>query len=162
MVSLRQIAANRRNARRSTGPRTPAGVKRAARNALRHGLGIPLARDPLACAEIDRLAAALVGRCPTPARLEEARIAAEAEFELRRVRGHRKALLNRKAAELAAHEPDEDQRSEPLVLDGRYEASALAAALPELQALERYERRAASRRKRAMRWLMYTTATTNG
>ncbi len=162
MISERKIAANRSNARRSTGPRTAATKARAARNALRHGLAIPLARDPVASAEVDRLAAALVGRSPTPARLEQACIAAEAECEVRRVRAHRKSLLDRKAAELAAHEPDEDQRSEPLVLDGRYEASALAAALPELQALERYERRAASRRKRAMRWLMYTTATTNG
>jgi len=163
MASHRQIAANRRNARRSTGPRTPAGVKRAARNALRHGLTIPLARDPVACAEIDRLAAALVGPCPTPARHEQARIAAEAEFELRRVRAHRKALLDRKAVELAAHQHEADQRWEPVAFDENHEASATAAALPELEALERYERRAASRRKRAMRWLMYTAAaTTNG
>ncbi len=162
MASHRQIAANRRNARRSTGPRTPAGVKRAARNALRHGLTIPLVRDPVACAEINRLAAALVGRPPSPARLEQARIAAEAEFELRRVRAHRKSLLDRKAVELAAHQHEADQRSEPVAFDNQRGGIAIAAALPELEALERYERRAASRRKRAMRWLMYTTATTNG
>src|SRR5690349_8436328 len=38
MASEKQIAANRRNARRSTGPRTPAGKVRAALNALTHGL----------------------------------------------------------------------------------------------------------------------------
>ena len=38
MATHAQIAANRRNAKRSTGPRTPAGKTIAARNALRHGL----------------------------------------------------------------------------------------------------------------------------
>src|SRR4051794_13489448 len=38
MASARQIAANRRNAARSTGPRTSAGKARSRRNALRHGL----------------------------------------------------------------------------------------------------------------------------
>ena len=91
-VPLRQVAANRRNAQRSTGPRTAAAKARTARNARRHGLAIPLARDPAACVEIERLAAALVGRSATPARLEQARVAAEAELELRRVRAYRKAL----------------------------------------------------------------------
>ena len=146
MLSDRKIAANRRNARRSTGPRTAATKARASRNALRHGLAIPLSRDPLTSAEIDRLAAALAGRSPTPARLEQAHIAAEAEFELLRVQAHRKSLLHRKAVALATNR----------------EAIALVAALPELEALERYERRAVSRRKRAMRWLTYTAITTTG
>ena len=38
MTSDRQIAANRANAQRSTGPRTPNGKTRAAQNALKHGL----------------------------------------------------------------------------------------------------------------------------
>ena len=38
MSSLRQIEANRRNARRSTGPITEDGKKRSRRNAVRHGL----------------------------------------------------------------------------------------------------------------------------
>lgn len=38
MTSARQIAANRRNAQRSTGPRTKVGKDRSRRNALRHGL----------------------------------------------------------------------------------------------------------------------------
>src|SRR5947209_6671559 len=38
MSSERQIAANRRNARRSTGPRTISGKSRSRRNAIRHGL----------------------------------------------------------------------------------------------------------------------------
>ena len=38
MVSLRQIAANRRNALHSTGPKTEAGKTRSRGNAVRHGL----------------------------------------------------------------------------------------------------------------------------
>jgi hypothetical protein len=38
MTTWRQIAANRRNAEKSTGPRTEAGKRRTRRNALRHGL----------------------------------------------------------------------------------------------------------------------------
>jgi hypothetical protein len=37
-LSHRKIAANRENARKSTGPRTPAGKRRVSLNALRHGL----------------------------------------------------------------------------------------------------------------------------
>jgi hypothetical protein len=38
MTSFRQIEANRRNANRSTGPRTEEGKRQSRRNALRHGL----------------------------------------------------------------------------------------------------------------------------
>src|SRR5260370_22723983 len=38
MTSFRQIEANRRNALRSTGPRTEAGKQASRRNAVRHGL----------------------------------------------------------------------------------------------------------------------------
>jgi hypothetical protein len=36
-VSLRKIEANRRNARKSTGPKTASGKKRVSTNAIRHG-----------------------------------------------------------------------------------------------------------------------------
>src|SRR5438045_73885 len=44
MTTLRQTLANRRNARHSTGPRSPEGRQAAARNALTHGLSADEAR----------------------------------------------------------------------------------------------------------------------
>lgn len=38
MVSTKQLAANRRNAQKSTGPKTPQGKSATAQNALKHGL----------------------------------------------------------------------------------------------------------------------------
>ena len=38
MTSARKTAANRKNAKKSTGPRTPAGKRTASTNALRHGV----------------------------------------------------------------------------------------------------------------------------
>jgi hypothetical protein len=50
MTSLRQIESNRRNAQKSTGPKTDTGKQRASRNAVRHGLTaetvIKLLEDP--------------------------------------------------------------------------------------------------------------------
>lgn len=45
-VSVRRIEANRRNARKSTGPRTKAGKKRASRNSMKHGLCAMLSHLP--------------------------------------------------------------------------------------------------------------------
>lgn len=44
MASTKKVAANRRNARRSTGPRTDKGKAVSARNAVRHGI---LSRSPV-------------------------------------------------------------------------------------------------------------------
>jgi hypothetical protein len=47
MTSLKQIEANRRNALKSTGPRSEAGKERSRRNAVRHGLTAETVIEPL-------------------------------------------------------------------------------------------------------------------
>jgi hypothetical protein len=47
MTSLKQIEANRRNALKSTGPRSEAGKERSRRNAFRHGLTAETVIEPL-------------------------------------------------------------------------------------------------------------------
>ena len=47
MTSLRQIESNRRNAQRSTGPKTPSGKQHSSQNAVRHGLTAETVIGPL-------------------------------------------------------------------------------------------------------------------
>jgi hypothetical protein len=47
MTSLRQIESNRRNALRSTGPKTEPGKQRSSQNAVRHGLTAETVIEPL-------------------------------------------------------------------------------------------------------------------
>ena len=166
--------ANRRNARRSTGPKTPAGKAAVALNALRHGLAIPVAVDPALGAEIERLALVIAGRDADPSRLECASRVAEAQIDVLRVRRARRALLadpslrvkkpnarqligvakrllrggevneNGEAVMLAPKSMN--AQSAPTTLEQGIEA--LGA---ELARLDRYERRALSRRKTAIR-----------
>ena len=56
MTSPAKIRANRRNALRSTGPRTRAGKAIAARNSRLHGLTLPVLADPSLSGEVVALA----------------------------------------------------------------------------------------------------------
>src|SRR5882762_2484391 len=61
MASEKQIAANRANAKRSTGPKTVAGKMSSSRNAFRHGLSAPLQLDPIMSAKVEAIARAVAG-----------------------------------------------------------------------------------------------------
>src|SRR6185437_9759908 len=96
MASERQVAANRANALRSTGPRTAAGRAKSSRNAYHHGLSVPMAPD---LELVESLARAIANEAageeqPEAARevqLEAARGLAEAQLELSRIRKARVA-----------------------------------------------------------------------
>jgi len=136
MISAERIAANRRNARASTGPRTAAGKRRVAANALRHGLAASV-RDSALTAMAARIAAALTGPESSPRRRALIAPIAEAQADIWRARNARAALINLAAASIPG---DEEHR----------EAKAIAQVLPQPTRLETYERRATARRNRAL------------
>src|SRR5215470_3200783 len=120
-----RIAANRRNAQKSTGPRTPEGKDRSSRNARKHGLSAPVGADPSLVRAIDELTLELAGRDAGVERRERAARVASAQAELARARQARDALYG--------------TALDPVELAG------------QLESLDRYERRARSRCKLAIR-----------
>jgi hypothetical protein len=172
MTSARRIVANRRNAQRSRGPRTPAGKACVARNALRHGLAVNLFKNPKMFAEVDRLARALAGgdADDDDALLAEARIVAEAELDFERFQEATVSLMNLHQGGVRAHihlpgidvaetgpqnvadgsSIDEALESETAV-QPKNPGTAMLEMLPQLVKLKRYGARARSRRKKAMR-----------
>ena len=197
MTSSARLSANRKNAKRSTGPRSKEGKKVVARNALRHGLAIPIDALPQYDPAIARLTKILAGPGAGSERRDLARQVAEAEFDVIRVRRARIALLQVPLVEELHEQPrcspnsdvetllrlaklvldpggdpfrDEqakavrrridspiklgEPRPEPVKLDGNeHFAAVIAARSSELQRIDRYERRALSRRKQAIRAL---------
>jgi hypothetical protein len=83
---LTSDCANRANAQASTGPKTSHGRARAGRNALRHGLSLPVYSDPALCEEVEALAREIAGTEANAEIQELARRVAEAQIDLRRVR----------------------------------------------------------------------------
>jgi hypothetical protein len=175
MASERQIAANRRNARKSTGPRSSAGKNRASRNAYRHGLTSSLTSTAAYAKQLDKLVRKIIGDTEDPILLERARAIAQAELELARVRRAKVALIERASAfgeldpprpsspvtriirllnafypgRVALPKPIDSSATMPSHEPNR-SAEAVRRVLPELRKLDRYERRAAAQRDRAV------------
>ena len=124
MTSDKKISSNRKNAKKSSGPKSAKGKSRAARNALRHGLAIPVGTVAGLRDDIETLALSIARAIGTVTATELSQQAAEAQLEIFRIRKARATLFS---ADIACDE-----------LSTR------------LASLERYERRAFSRRKRAL------------
>jgi hypothetical protein len=129
MVSDRQIAANRKNAKKSTGPSSEAGKQRSSKNAVRHGLassGSPFRK------EIEELARLLSGAPedtdPTFISID----AADAQMTLVQVKKMKTETMDR-------------------FLKGDQTCDDTRQMNEELRKLDRYEQRALRRRKQALR-----------
>jgi hypothetical protein len=111
MASERQIAANQRNARQSTGPRSGPGKMRASRNAYRHGLSASISSSAGSAKQLNKLARKIAGRAEEPILLEHARAAAQAELDLARVRRVKVALIGRVLGVLDVSRSGSDART---------------------------------------------------
>jgi hypothetical protein len=131
MATEKQIAANRVNAQRSTGPRTTAGKLKSSRNAYRHGLSGSVPHDPSSAAKVNSIARELAGEQATEDRLASATDFANAQMELLRIRAIR-------TDQFAKVEFDDDYNLKEL---------------ERLAALDRYERYELTKRRRASRKL---------
>ena len=136
MPSERKIAANRTNAKKSTGPRSDAGRQVSRRNALRHGLAIDIRTDPAYSDDIEQLAKSLSHARGRQNVSDNARDAAEAVLDLFRIREVRAFLF------------------ETIYISDTAPQDCLLELNDKLSKLERYERRAFSRRKRSLLRLM--------
>jgi hypothetical protein len=188
MASEAQIAANRRNAQRATGPRSAAGKARVAQNATRHGLASQSLFQGPALERVRQLTEAFLGQGPRTPAIEDAALeAAEAQYVVERTRLARSAVFDEANAEprpivsaatrrarhraqrlvekVPADVMGEDRRARflnffaeqdaidatvPVNSDAERHGAAVDARADRLQRLDRYERRALSRRCRAL------------
>jgi len=174
LTSERKISANRANARASTGPQTTRGRTRAARNAVRHGLSLPVCSDRALSEEVETLAREIAGPDANAETQELARRVAEAQIDLRRVRYARHQFLSDTLSQ-QYYDSLANIRMKEKVLDAILRrnpldismetlkfmtstpqgpdklAKFLSGETKKLLAMDRYERRALSRRKFAVR-----------
>jgi len=173
MTTTTKRESNRRNASKSTGPKTARGKQRSARNAVRHGLSVSSLADPCWAPAALALAKLLVSD-EAPALLREhAYKLASAHVDLVRARRARHELI----ADVMADErfmPAQQRMVLSKVVEARFELPPpsfrrlmsvltrtptgdykMALVVSELEAklegLDRYERRAFSRRWNAIR-----------
>ena len=175
MATEKQIAANRKNARKSTGPKTRIGKRRASGNAHRYGLSIHLISRQDS-ETVESLARSIACSRTDEGVLHYARAAARAHLNLARIRqvkldiiesvcrfGALKpaprfrsfeaeiAYLKRQAFNKSFSWPERVDPLGPMPAD---EAARMAEAvrrlLPELEKMHRYERRSITTRDRAL------------
>jgi hypothetical protein len=89
MSSAKQIAANRKNTKKSTGPRTAAGKARASRNSRQHALSTISHNNPLFAQRIEAIAREICPETTNSGLWQQALIVGECTTVLRAGRTHR-------------------------------------------------------------------------
>jgi len=168
---------SRRNGKKSKGPESDEGRQRSSRNSLSHGLSLPVSADPHLSSQAERLAELIAGADASEGRMHEARLIAEAQMELQRVRRLRlerlaqpslvkkpvtlkslRGMIKLVEANIADdwEQMDIVERFEQDLLpevEGPLEQK-IEAVIRSFSKLDRYERRALSKRKFAIRRLV--------
>ena len=147
-TNWRRLAANRANAKRSTGPRTPAGKARARVNAHKHGLAAHVAGDP----EVERLVGLLGGDLQDPRERALVRRIAESQCIINRAQHARRQVLQAEFDRLSGQ--SQSRRDDPA--DAAVDeliALAVLGVSSDLVIIDRYQRRALSARGKALQEL---------
>jgi hypothetical protein len=181
MATERQIEANRRNATKSTGPKSASGKKRSSQNAYLHGLSLRISSVDLE-ERIETLAQKIAGDAHDASASELSKIAAESHLQVEKVRHLKKAMTERimehGSSILYDYLGSKKERRQwfkanmdwisgrgpmppwPVAIDSSKNipkeepyriAEAVRPVPPEFVRLQRYENRAAGRRYNAIR-----------
>jgi hypothetical protein len=129
MATEKQIAANRANAKRSTGPETVRGKRVSSRNAFRHGLSCPLQPRVATSPKVQAIARALAGEGANDMDWAAAVAFVNAQCELLKIQTLRREMLGSDITSLSTRQ------------------------LHRLAALDRYERYSHTRCRRASQML---------
>ena len=138
MASERQIAANRRNAQKSTGPKSKSGKKLSSMNALRHGLSVPMSTEGSE-AQLKKLMRQFAPGASGEKTLGLAERAAKAQLELARARRVGNAMIERaltlSGCDAGSGDPDLAEARHRITRNWRQ--AIKRGSLPELKMLDR-------------------------
>jgi hypothetical protein len=165
LTSKQKIAANRNNAKRSTGPRTARGKLEVRRNATRHALAATTTQTPMLALQVERIAKAICRGDDSALKLSQARDIAESQVLLTRARAARffamqslvMIVRSRDEGTTQSHEMTADSQLEVVTDKRDNTGGTVRKTLAEMTKYDRYERRASSRRQRAIRMLVATS-----
>lgn len=172
VTSKQKIAANQNNAKRSTGPRTARGKLEVRRNATRHGLAATTTQAPMVALQVERIVKAICRGENSAPKLSPAHDIAESQVLLTRARAARFAAMQSLAMIIRSRDEGTTQSHEMKLKPDLHPADPQPEAVPdkrddtggtvrkiltEMTKYDAYERRASSRRQRAIRMLVATS-----